>query len=176
MDEVLVDTVEQGLPTVGQFGTWIKPLKLQPMKLRDQPYLLADLVPAKPLSCFHTNVRLCYSQTHHCLRYLQGGPGAPESRQKTPAARSLTAHVLPASDTRLRGPGEPMKVFKQGKDITQVGLLTVRFDITRMSQVSDPGSCDWRLHLGFFDFLIERVVNKCNFILVDTYGHTVDIQ
>lgn len=128
-------TMEHGLPTVGKLGTWIKPLKLQPMKLRDQPYLFADLMPAKPLGYFHTNVRLCYAQTHHCLSYLRGGPGAPKSRQETPAARSFTAHVLPASKTKPRDLGEPMKVFKQEKDITQVGLLKVRSDITRMSRV-----------------------------------------
>lgn len=86
-------TVEHGLPTAGKFGTWIEPLKLQPTKLRGRPYLFADLMPVKPLSYFHTNVQLCYSQTHRCLSYLQGGPGAPESGQETPAAGSFTAHV-----------------------------------------------------------------------------------
>lgn len=38
-------------------------------------------------------------------------------------------------EARLRDLGEPMKVFKQGKDITQVGLLKVRFDIARVSRV-----------------------------------------
>lgn len=91
-----------------------------------------------------------------------------------PAARTFTADVLASLENQAEGDTEG---FQQGKDVTQAGLS--RYDLRSYRWVEsyyrDPGKCDWRLQLGFCDFLIESVVNKCNFIL-DTYGDTVDIQ
>lgn len=132
------------------------------------------LRPAKPLSYFHTDIQLHYSQTHHWLSYFRWGPVAPESRDREPCCKDIHSRCV----------GQPWKPgwgrhwrFSAGKGLTQAGLS--RYDLRSYRWVEsyyrDPGKCDWRLQLGFCDFLIESVVNKCNFIL-DIYGDTVDIQ
>lgn len=73
-----------------------------------------SLMPAKPLSYCHTNIQLCYSHTHPCLSYFQGGPRPLEetARRALMSPNSFESQLSDQAATEL---------FEQEKGITHVG-------------------------------------------------------
>lgn len=133
----------RGLPMVGCCEGWNGPhcRRLQPPELRVQCTSWMISWPSMPLSHVHTDMQLCYFQTHHCPSHFCWGPGAPESGRENPAERKLTAHSWTALKARLwpifnLSTGKHWRCLKQEKDILPSWGLKVEVEIESEKKVT----------------------------------------